>query len=162
MVLHQIKWHFSVSKMATVETLLELVTLVADVLKRERLRADKLEEELEVLCGRETKDAGPKTKAERKPKKPAGRKAKDPDAPKRPKNAYFIFQESIRAEVSAEVKADPTCAGMKHPQRLGEIARRVKMRWDALSLDERDRFHAAQFEERMRYQTELAAYHLPK
>ncbi len=104
-----------------------------------------------------------KAKAETEPKekveKPkAGRKAKDPNAPKRGKNAYFLFLDAVRAEVTEEVKADAEWAEKKHPQRLGEIARRVKARWDALSEEEKQPYLEAEAAEKTRYAEEKAAY----
>lgn len=92
------------------------------------------------------------------PKAPTGRKAKDPAAPKRAKNAYFIFQETVRAEVAEEVKNDPACAEMTHPKRLGEIARRVKARWEALSDEEKKPILEAEAAEKKRFAEEKAAY----
>jgi hypothetical protein len=102
-----------------------------------------------------------KQKGETTPKEPKeakGRKTKDPNAPKRGKNAYFLFLDAVRAEVTEEVKTDTEWADKKHPQRLGEIARRVKARWDALSEEEKAPFLEAEAAEKARYAEEKAAY----
>jgi hypothetical protein len=101
----------------------------------------------------------PKAEAEPKVAKEAkGRKTKDPNAPKRGKNAYFLFLDTVRAEVTEDVKTDAEWADKKHPQRLGEIARRVKARWDALSDEEKKPFLEAEAAEKARYAEEKAAY----
>lgn len=103
-----------------------------------------------------------KTKAEtvevKEPKAKAGRKTKDPNAPKRGQNAYFIFASSVRAEVTEEVKTDAEWASKKHPERFGEIGRRVKARWDALSEEEKAPFLEAEAADKARYAEEKASY----
>jgi hypothetical protein len=97
-------------------------------------------------------------KEAKEPKEAKGRKTKDPNAPKRGKNAYFLFLDTVRAEVTEEVKTDTEWADKKHPQRLGEVARRVKARWDALSEEEKAPFLEAEAAEKARYAEEKAAY----
>jgi len=98
-------------------------------------------------------------KVEKEPKAPkAGRKAKDPDAPKRGQNAYFIFAGTVREEITAEVKADAEWAEKTHPQRFGEIGRRVKARGNALSDEEKAPFLEQEAADKKRYAEEKAAY----
>lgn len=105
-----------------------------------------------------------KAKVETEPKEPkapkekAGRKAKDPNAPKRGQNAYFLFAGSVRSEITEEVKADAEWADKPHSQRFGEIGRRVKARWDALSEEEKAPFLEQEAAEKARYTEEKAAY----
>jgi hypothetical protein len=104
-----------------------------------------------------------KPKAETEPKEPKekavrGRKAKDPNAPKRGQNAYFLFAGSVRPVITEEVKADAEWADKPHSQRFGEIGRRVKARWDALSEEEKAPFLEQEAAEKARYAEEKAAY----
>jgi non-histone protein 10 len=77
------------------------------------------------------------------------RKAKDPNAPKRPKNAYFMFLDTVRGEISEKIKSENP--DMKHPQRLGLIAKEAKARWDALSTEEKAPFLASADADKTRY-----------
>ncbi len=104
-----------------------------------------------------------KPKAETEPKEPKekavrGRKAKDPNAPKRGQNAYFLFAGSVRPEITEEVKVDAEWADKPHSQRFGEIGRRVKARWDALSDEEKAPFLEQEAAEKARYAEEKASY----
>lgn len=77
------------------------------------------------------------------------RKVKDPNAPKRPRNAYFMFLDTVRGEISDKIKAENP--DVKHPQRLGMIAKEAKARWDALSAEEKAPFIASADEDKTRY-----------
>jgi hypothetical protein len=77
------------------------------------------------------------------------RKVKDPNAPKRPKNAYFMYLDTVRGEISDKIKAENP--DVKHPQRLGMIAKEAKARWDALSAEEKAPFIASAEEDKTRY-----------
>jgi hypothetical protein len=77
------------------------------------------------------------------------RKVKDPNAPKRPKNAYFMYLDTVRGEISDKIKAENP--DVKHPQRLGMIAKEAKARWDALSAEEKAPFIASADEDKTRY-----------
>lgn len=77
------------------------------------------------------------------------RKVKDPNAPKRPKNAYFMYLDTVRGEISDKIKEENP--DVKHPQRLGMIAKEAKARWDALSTEEKAPFIASAEEDKTRY-----------
>jgi hypothetical protein len=77
------------------------------------------------------------------------RKVKDPNAPKRPRNAYFMFLDTVRGEISDKIKEENP--DVKHPQRLGMIAKEAKARWDALSAEEKAPFIASADEDKTRY-----------
>ena len=77
------------------------------------------------------------------------RKVKDPNAPKRPRNAYFMFLDTVRGEISDKIKAENP--DVKHPQRLGMIAKEAKARWDALSAEEKAPFIASAEADKTRY-----------
>ena len=77
------------------------------------------------------------------------RKVKDPNAPKRPRNAYFMFLDTVRGEISDKIKEENP--DVKHPQRLGMIAKEAKARWDALSAEEKAPFIASADADKTRY-----------
>ena len=77
------------------------------------------------------------------------RKVKDPNAPKRPRNAYFMFLDTVRGEISDKIKEENP--DVKHPQRLGMIAKEAKARWDALSAEEKAPFIASAEADKTRY-----------
>jgi hypothetical protein len=88
------------------------------------------------------------------------RKVKDPNAPKRPRNAYFMFLDTVRGEISDKIKAENP--DVKHPQRLGMIAKEAKARWDALSAEEKAPFIASADADKTRYTEAKKEYAISK
>ena len=88
------------------------------------------------------------------------RKVKDPNAPKRPRNAYFMFLDTVRGEISDKIKEENP--DVKHPQRLGMIAKEAKARWDALSAEEKAPFIASADEDKTRYTEAKKEYAISK
>jgi len=104
--------------------------------EKEEATSDVEEEEEEV----EEK----KTKA--KGKKVAGKKRKADSGPKRPKTAYFCFNDVNRAEVKAKYP------GLKPP----EIIKKLSEMWNGLSEKEKKPYYERQAEERKKYEEECA------
>lgn len=59
------------------------------------------------------------------------KKTKDPNAPKRPKNSYLIFQGDMREKVKAELGKDA---------KIGEIGKEIGKRWEALDEKEKAKY----------------------
>jgi hypothetical protein len=95
--------------------------------------------------GSDDGDAKPKRKR-------TAKKQKDPNAPKRPKTAYFCYMDSVRAKVR---KANPDL-------KITEISKKIGEKWGLLSADEKAEFDSEAKELKNKYDKELAAYNKKK
>mmetsp|Transcript_14134 Transcript_14134/g.20058 ORF Transcript_14134/g.20058 Transcript_14134/m.20058 type:complete len:203 (+) Transcript_14134:198-806(+) len=81
-------------------------------------------------------------------KKKKKKKKKDPNAPKRNQSAFFLYSNATRADIKA---AQPDLA-------FGEIAKVISVNFKALPSEERAYWDEKAAADKVRYQTEMAAY----
>lgn len=80
--------------------------------------------------------------------KKAARKKKDVAAPKRGMSAFFLFANSVRADVK---KKEPTLA-------FGAVGKVIGERWRALSAKEKAPFAELAVQDKLRYAAEMKNY----
>jgi len=97
--------------------------------------------------GTPSKKAAPKAKAEATKTK----KEKDPNAPKRPKSAYFFFMDDVRARIKKE-----------NPDKsIGELAKVMGLEWNKIKEDspkEFEKYNKKAAEDKARYEKAMEAY----
>lgn len=89
-----------------------------------------------------------------KPKR-AKKAPRDPNLPKRPKNAFMLFTDSIREEVKAELVAKADDGKI----RVADISKVCGERWKAMTADEKKPFEDANTEAKADYEKAMETYY---
>lgn len=92
---------------------------------------------------------------EKPTKRKGAKRERDPNKPKQPKSAFFLWSDTVRAEVRAELQE---AADDDVKVKVGEVSKELSVRWKALSDDEKAPFEQASKEASEAYATEIAAY----
>ena len=91
-----------------------------------------------------------------KPSKQKGAKReRDPNKPKQPKSAFFLWSDTTRADVRAELQ-EAADEGVN--VKVGEVAKELSIRWKALSDEDKAPFEESSKEASASYAVEIAAY----
>jgi len=121
---------------------------------RERAKWDQLAAEDKERYQREMEDYEPPSDDSDSdsdsdaPKKKKKKKKKDPNAPKRNQSSFFLYSNATRNDVKA---ANPEA-------KFGEIAQIISRHFKALPDEERAYWDQKAAEDKVRYQTQMAAY----
>mmetsp|Transcript_21745 Transcript_21745/g.37073 ORF Transcript_21745/g.37073 Transcript_21745/m.37073 type:complete len:190 (+) Transcript_21745:92-661(+) len=80
-------------------------------------------------------------------------------APKKPQSAYFLFQNSVRAEVKAEIEKsqqeNQTDDNEKKPSMIGLIAKAIGQRWGEMTDDDKKPFQKQYEASKLEYAKKL-------
>lgn len=80
---------------------------------------------------------------------------RDPNLPKRPKNAFMLFSDSVREEVKAELISKSDDGKI----RVADISKICGERWKAMTADEKKPFDEANAEAKADYDKAMEAYY---
>ena len=85
----------------------------------------------------------------------ATKEPRDPNLPKRPKNAYMLFTDSIREEVTAELVQEAPDGKI----RVSDVAKVCGERWKAMPETEKQPFVEANAEAKVAYEKAMEEYY---
>ena len=88
-------------------------------------------------------------------KRKGAKRERDPNKPKQPKSAFFLWSDTTRTDVRAELQ-EAADEGVK--VKVGEVAKELSIRWKALSDEDKAPFEESSKEASASYAVEIAAY----
>jgi hypothetical protein len=99
--------------------------------------------------------AGVESEVETQKGKRSKKASRDPNLPKRPKNAYFLFVNSVRDEVKAELVAKSVDGKIK----AADVSKVCGERWKALTAEDKKPFEEANAEAKVVYEKAMETYY---
>ena len=129
----------------------EVVKLFQSAEGFDEQKLKELQDAIMNQVAKKTKDTPAKEKRTRR----ATKEARDPNLPKRPKNAFMLFSESVREEVKADLisKADDGKI------RVADVSKACGERWKAMTDEEKQPFVDANTQAKADYEKAMEAYY---
>ena len=115
----------------------------------------ELQQELAKQVKTKTKTQDETTTTKTKRGRRTTKEPRDPNLPKRPKNAFMLFSDSVREEVKAELISKSDDGKI----RVADISKICGERWKAMTADEKKPFDEANAEAKADYDKAMEAYY---